>query len=125
MTQGWYVLVSAAGIPVESACRRRDHPPANHLQVVCLCNGAAIKLRQIEQACGCSTVRGRGGLKICVLLSAAGTPVESACRRRDYQPATIMQVVCRRLQWSRHQAPKDRASMRVLHGARRRRTQGL
>ena len=28
----------------------------HHLQVFCLCNGAATLIRMIEQACGCSTV---------------------------------------------------------------------
>ena len=27
-----------------------------------ICNGAALELRLVEQACGCSTVRGGGGL---------------------------------------------------------------
>ena len=41
---------------------------------------AAMELRLIEQACGCSTVRDGGGASSCVLVSAAGTRVESACR---------------------------------------------
>ena len=35
-----------------------------HLQVLCLCNGAAIKLRLVELACGCSMVCGAGGLEV-------------------------------------------------------------
>ena len=41
---------------------------------VVFCNGAAIKLRLMEeQACGCSTVRGGQRLKVRVLVSADGT----------------------------------------------------
>ena len=43
---------------MESACRR-DHAPA----LIVVCNGAAMmKLRLMEQACGCCTVRGGGSL---------------------------------------------------------------
>ena len=53
----------ASGTRAESACRC-DHAPA--LNVVC--NGAAMKLRLMEQACGgggcCTTVRGGGGVKV-------------------------------------------------------------
>ena len=38
--------------------------PTRHLQVLCLCNGAAIKLRLVELACDCSTVCGAGGLEV-------------------------------------------------------------
>ena len=37
---------------------------ACHQDNVCLCNGAAIKRRLIEQACGCSVLRVKGGLKV-------------------------------------------------------------
>ena len=57
-----FYLLSAADTPSESACRP-DHASAPR-QVVCLCNGAAMKLRLIEQACGCSAVRGGGGLNM-------------------------------------------------------------
>ena len=51
-----------------------------------------MKLRLIEQACECSTVRGGGGLKGCVLVSAARTlGVESACRQA---PSTMHQGTC-------------------------------
>ena len=54
------VLVSAFGTRVQIACHH-DHAPA---LIVC-CNGAAMKLRLMEQACdGCSTVRGGQGLKV-------------------------------------------------------------
>ena len=45
------VLVSASGTRVQSACRLRSG--------TCnvSCNGAAMKLRQMEQACGCSKVQ--------------------------------------------------------------------
>ena len=41
-------------------------PRPQHLQVVCLCNGAAMDPRLMvqEQACGCSMVRVRGRLKV-------------------------------------------------------------
>ena len=56
---------------------------------------------------------------MCVLVnSGAGTRVESACR----QGRGTGRVLCT-LQRSRHEAPPDRASLRLLHGARRRRTQ--
>ena len=51
------VLVSAAGTPVESACRH-DHAPDTCCKRFDFATEAAIKLRLIEQACGCSTVRG-------------------------------------------------------------------
>ena len=38
--------------------------PTRHLQVLCLCNGAATKLRLVELACDCSTVCGAGGLEV-------------------------------------------------------------
>ena len=53
------VLVSASGTRMESACRR-DQAPA----LIVVCNGAAMKLRLMEQACGCCTVRGGGGRKV-------------------------------------------------------------
>ena len=65
-----------------------------------------MELRLIEQACGCSTVvRGGGECKLakCVPVSAAGTPVESACRQA---PGTC-RMVCL-YNGNRHQAPTDR-----------------
>ena len=52
-----------------------------------------MKLRLIEQACGCSTVRGgvAEGDLIFVLVSASGTVVvESACHLETWH----LQVVC-------------------------------
>ena len=46
-------------------CRRHSKlqtPNRHHLQVLCLCNGATMQLRLIGQGCGCSMVRGEGGL---------------------------------------------------------------
>ena len=57
-------------------------PGTRHLQVVWLCNGSpGLELRLIEQACGCSTVR--GGVKVCVLGCLAGTRVKSATPTKD------------------------------------------
>ena len=49
-------------------------------------HSAAMKLRLIEQACGCSTVQGGGGLNVRARLSAAGTRLKSACWQ-DHAPA--------------------------------------
>ena len=46
------------GTRMQSACRR-DQPPA-----AVLCNGAAMNVRLIEQAGGCTTVRGEGEHKV-------------------------------------------------------------
>ena len=51
--------VSAAGIWMESACRRGQAPADD-----CLCNGDAMKLRLMEQGCGCSTWHGSGTLRV-------------------------------------------------------------
>ena len=49
-----------------------------HLQVLCLRNGSCeMKLRLIEQACSCSTVRGRCGAKV---RDRPNVWLESACR---------------------------------------------
>ena len=58
----------------------------------------------------------------CVLVSAFGTRVESACRH-DQAPARVCRcVVCD--DGAAINAPTDRASLHLLHGARRWRTQG-
>ena len=88
-----------------------------HLQHgVCLCDGSAIKLRLIEQACTCSTMHGRGGLKV------------RACLYRWHwvggeclPPEGGFCAIAAR---GRHEAPTDRASLHLLHGSGRRRTQG-
>ena len=57
---------------------------------------------------------------MCVLVSGGGTPVHSACCH-----ALVHVQANVPLQRSRHdEAPNDRASVRLLHGARRRRTHG-
>ena len=46
----------------------------------------------VEQASGCAcTVRGKGGLKVCMLVYVCSTRIESA-GQRDHAPALI--VVC-------------------------------
>ena len=98
------VLVSAAGTLMESACHQA--PRTMHVRVVWL-----------WRASGLAEADSR-----CVLVSAAGTLVQSACRH-DQAPDTSVQVLCL-CNGSRHQAPTDRARWRLLHGARRRPTQG-
>ena len=71
----------------------------------------------MEQACGCSTVRGGGGVKVRARLclwrfGGDGLPPRPSICRGGLVP----------LHWSRHQAlTSERASLRLLHGARRRR----
>ena len=49
--------------------KHQAHAREFALQVVCLCDGSRqMQLRLIEQAYGCSTVRGGGGLKVCACL---------------------------------------------------------
>ena len=108
------VLVSASGTWVTRPCRRRPAPSS----VGHLCNAAAVKRRLIEQACSCSIVRGGGGRKVrarvCIRhLGAEASP----------PPPGIFKCGSH-LQRSRHEATTDRASLRLLHGAWRRRTQG-
>ena len=83
-----------------------------------------VKLRLIEQACGCSTVRGRGGLKedtrVCVLVS--GTLVVES---QDHALPTAVVIAFATEPPPLCKAhPTDRASLPLLHGARRRRPQG-
>ena len=54
--------------------------------LVCHCNEAAMKLRLIEQACGCSMVRDCGGRKVRARLCLVKTQVECA-GRQDQAPA--------------------------------------
>ena len=72
-----------------------------HLQ--CALQRSRIDSVLIQQACGCSTVRG--------VSAASGTRVESACRsdRPRHLQCTLHQ--------SRHQAPTDGASLRLLHSS--------
>ena len=64
-------------------------PPPPAESDICLRNGAAMKLRLIEQACGCSTVRGSGRVKVRgrLLLLALGWRVRATTTRH-------LQVVC-------------------------------
>ena len=72
----------------------------------------------VEQASGCACrVRGKGGLKVCMLVCVCSTRIESA-GQRDHAPALI--VVCTRTTMMLRLLE---ASLQLLHGARRRRTQ--
>ena len=74
-----------------------------------------MKLRLIEQACGCSTMGGRlkVGARLCLW----------QCGRRVLAAQMKHLEVVWLLHRSRHdEAPTDRASLRLLHGARQ--TQG-
>ena len=75
-------------------CRRHSElrvclpTPTRHLHWLCSANGAAIKLRLMDkQACGCSTVRGGQGLKVRLLVSAAGTRGGAVLANTDQTPA--------------------------------------
>ena len=105
------MLVFACGECLLAARTRHLHL---HLQAggLAFATEAAMNLRLIEQACGCSTVRGGGRRKVRAPL----------CLWRVLATVAIhLQCV---LQRSRHEAPTDGASLRLLHGARRRQTQG-
>ena len=103
------VLVSAAGTPVESACRE-EQPPDTSVQVLtcfAFATEAAIKLRQIEQGGGCSTVRGGGRLKVrarlCRWHSGAECLPRGAATRHIGAGAYVL-CLCN---GSCHQAPTD------------------
>ena len=106
---------------------RRTSVRTTHVQVDWRCNGAAMQaLRLVEQACGCSPRCEAEADRRCVLVSAAGTPVESACRQ-DHPPRTTHHAGADglALQRSRHAgSPTGRASLRLLHVVRWRRTEG-
>ena len=97
----------------ECVCRR-DQAPAG----VCLCNRCIWKLRLIEQACGCCTGRNGGGLMVYACL----------CHHQHFgvesMIAAVTMCLMATLKRSRREAPTDRASLQVLHGATRRQTQG-
>ena len=76
----------------------------------CFCNGAAMRLRLIEQACGCFTMRGGGGLE-----GACSSSLPLAECLPPPRPSTCR---CLPLHRSRRETPTDRASLRQLHGAR-------
>ena len=90
------MLVSAAGTPVmESACRQT--PGTMDVQVVCLCNEATIKRRRWTEGA-------------------------RPCRRHSNQaPAGVFYSSVCLCDGAIMQAPPDRASLRLLHGARWRR----
>ena len=69
---------------VESACHQ-NHAPAGGFAFAS--DAAMKKLRLMEQACGCSTVRGGGRLKVRARLCRWHSRVESACRQ-DHAPAS-------------------------------------
>ena len=80
------------------------------------CNGAELRLRLIEQACTCSTMHGRGGLKVRARLYRWHW-VGGEC----LPPEGGFCAIAAR---GRHEAPTDRASLHLLHDARWWRTQG-
>ena len=69
-------------------------------------NGSAMKLRLMEQACGCSKV------------------LRVALWWRVLAAATMHTCIASGLQRTHYEGPTDGASLQLLHGARRRRTQG-
>ena len=85
--------------------RARFWPPVPPRPRTCnvFCNGATVRLQLKEQACGCSAVQGGGGWRV---LDNATTNLQCGLQR------------------SRHESMDDEASLRLLHGARRRRTEG-
>ena len=77
-----------------------------------LCIGAVMKLlRLIEQACGCSTVRGGGGLNVRARLCLWQLWWIVLVAMAIKEPAGVVP-----LQRGRREAPPtDRASLRLLH----------
>ena len=111
------MLIFASDTWVESAYRH-DHALA--LIVVCA-TGAAMKLRQLmKQARGCCTVRGSDKiLKVRARLWLG----HSCCENLPPRPRTCTGCVLRNGRC--HEDPTtDVASLRQLHGARPKRTQG-
>ena len=107
------MLVAVVCTRHESACCR-DHAPA----LIVVCNGAAMKLSLMEQACECCTVQGGGGRKVRARVCLWHSGADCLPPR----PRTCTDCV---LQRSRNEAPTDGASLRrLLHGARRTGTQG-
>ena len=87
------MLIVAFGTRMESACCRGQAPA-----LIVVCNRAAMKLRLMEQACGCSTVRGGQAFKVCARLCLWHSDGECLPPR----PGTGLQCG---LQRSRHEAP--------------------
>ena len=69
--------------------------PTRHLQVFAFALEATSMLSLIEQACGCSVLRGQGVLKVSARLSASGTPTMH------------LQVVILPLHQCRHEGTND------------------
>ena len=83
---GCFKVRGAGGGRKVHALLCRWHPgeeclPPGPRTCTCSCFAFVTESRLIKQACGCSTVRGAWpeAASRCVLVSAAGTPVESAC----------------------------------------------
>ena len=76
------MLVCDCGTRMGSACHH-DHAPA----LIVICTGAATKLRLlVEQASGCCTVRGKGGINnqgVCVLVCVCSTRMMESAGQRD------------------------------------------
>ena len=93
-----------------------------HLQVLCLCSGAAMDIRLIEQASlrllhGASQRQAQGGCSS----PPVGALIKSACRKHHSPAPAPVLCLCN---GSRHGPSTDRASLRLLYGVRWRRTQG-
>ena len=93
-------------------------------------NGAAMNLRLMDQACGCSTVRGGQGLKVVVTYY---DKVRARCCHKHSGADRVLVAPTRHLQCVRppieqpqscHEAPTDGPRLRLLHHARRTGTQG-
>ena len=105
-------------------CKHADQAPGGLLCTA----GATVRLRLIEQVCGCSVVRGGGGVKGAWLVSGScgcsvvrGGGGVKGCVARQSLPLALrpgtLEVALH--DGSRHEAPTDRASLRLLRGARR------
>ena len=80
-----------------------------------------MNLRLIEQAYCCSTMQGGGRLKVRARLCRWPFRWRVLAARTTH---LHLQVVCL-CNGSRHEPPTDRASLRLLDGARRRPTEGV
>ena len=103
--------------PWSSDCSSRRVAARRRATVRQICTEAAMNNPLIEQACGCSTVRGGGGCTVRARL----------CRRHSCgeclppRPATCLQFGLHR---GRHGAPTARASFELLYSTRRWRMHG-
>ena len=89
-------------------------PRPSTLAGVCLCSVAAVKLRQIEQACGR------------LLLGARRMRTQSPCSSLPLALEWRVLAAATRhvhwfaiVRWNRYKARTDRARLRLLHGAKR------